>query len=181
MPIISSPLTPTSPWAHRAHVQTSDDCGKYMTYSVQEALHQTLWGFSTGVQAGVTVCVFRSVVAGALRLETGLGGGGQKTFFGSGTLTIKYPGAVSGTNSNKSLSKRTVVNSRGFFFFVTAYFRGMKGTFSSCSTNGSLDKEKRKEKTKRNKSIFSLHFASSEFSNYFNTKEKPLIKTLPRQ
>lgn len=181
MPIISSPLTPTSPWAHRAHVQTSDDCGKYMTYSVQEALHQTLWGFSTGVQAGVTVCVFRSVVAGALRLETGLGGGGQKTFFGSGTLTTKYPGAVSGTNSNKSFSKRTVVNSRGFFFFVTAYFRGMKGTFSSCSTNGSLDKEKRKEKTKRNKSIFSLHFASCEFSNYFNTKEKPLIKTLPRQ
>lgn len=40
-----------------------------------------------------------------------------KNLFGSWMLTTKYPGAVSGTNSNKSFSKGTVVNSRIFFFF----------------------------------------------------------------
>lgn len=45
--------------------------------------------------------------------KRGGGGGGVKNIFGSGMLTTKYPGAVSGTNSNKSISKGTVVNGRG--------------------------------------------------------------------
>lgn len=71
-----------------------------------------------------------------------------ENIFGSGMLTTKYPGAVSGTNSNKSFSKGTVVNSGVFFFLQTAHFRERKGTFSSWSTNGSLDKEKKKEQKK---------------------------------
>lgn len=86
-----------------------------------------------------------------------------KNIYGSGMLTTKYPGALSVTNSNKSFSKRTVVNSkgRGFFFlffflsfFATAYFRLMKGTFSLWSTNVSLDREKERTKEAKKKILF---------------------------
>lgn len=78
---------------------------------------------------------------------------GKTNTFESGMLTTKYLGAVSETNSSKSFSKGTVVNSRQFF--ATAYFRETKGTFSSWSTNGSLDKEKKEQKKPKH---FSLYF-----------------------
>lgn len=50
-----------------------------------------------------------------------------KNIYGSRMLTTKYPGALSVTNSNKSFSKGTVVNSggRGFFglFFHNCLFQ----------------------------------------------------------
>lgn len=94
---------------------------------------------------------------------------GKTNTFESGMLTTKYLGAVSETNSSKSFSKGTVVNSRQFF--ATAYFRETKGTFSSWSTNGSLDKEK--ERTKETKAFFSLLFASTNL--LFQRLKKPLI------
>lgn len=69
-------------------------------------LHSPLSGRNvwTGVQTGVVLCVLRSV-------ETGWRGwGGGQKHFRIWLLTTKYPGAVSGTNSNKSFSNGTVVN-----------------------------------------------------------------------
>lgn len=83
-----------------------------------------------------------------------------KNIYVSGMLTTKYPGALSVTNSNKSFSKGTVVNSRGrgffflSFFFSTAYFRLTKGTFSLWSTNVSLDREKERTKEAKKKFLF---------------------------
>lgn len=105
----------------------------------------------------------------------------SKTFFGSGTLTTKYPGAVSGTNSNKSFSKRTVVNSRGFCFFCNCLFQRNERHLQLMLCKWLSGQREKEWKNKKKQEHFSLHFASFEFSNYFNTKEKPLIKTLPRQ
>lgn len=116
------------------------------------------------------MCVFRSVVQVCCAGEGPVGGEGGRgqNIFGSGMLTTKYPEAVSGTNSNKSFSKGTVVNSRGFFLFsfffgnCLFFFRETKGTFSQWPTNGSLDKEKKK-KEQRKQNHFS-YFGISKFS-----------------
>lgn len=69
-----------SPWAD--YGQTSDDCGKHILYCIYEELNSTLlaWYSWTGVQTGVTVCVFRSVVVQVCCAGEAMGGGGQKHF-----------------------------------------------------------------------------------------------------
>lgn len=90
-----------------------------------------------------------------------------KNIFGSGMLTTKYPGAVSGTNSNKSFSKGTVVNSRRLF--CNCLFQRNERHLQHEVYNwlsGQREKERTKEKKK------SSLFGFSEFSKYFNNKEK---------
>lgn len=71
--------------------------------------------------------------------------------FGSRTLKTEYPGAVSGTNFNKSFSKGTVVNSR--WFLAATYFKERKGTFSSKLALGSSGL---RESIKETISLFAL-------------------------
>lgn len=78
-----------------------------------------------------------------------------KNIFGSGMLTTKYPGAVSGTNSNKSFSKRTVVNSRYFFFFQLPISEKLKAPSAHGVQMALWTKRKRKNKGTQ---PFSLYF-----------------------
>lgn len=142
MPIILTPLTLTPPWVPHDYGQTSDDSRKPIMCNTPFNTVSLVF-LDRGSNTAFSDLWCRCAV-----LENGWKE--VKNIFGSGMLTTKYPGAVSGTNSNKSFSKGTVVN-RVFLFSPTAYFRETKGTFTSWSARGDT-------KNKRNKTIFSFNF-----------------------
>lgn len=163
MPIILTPLTLTSPWAHRDYGQTSDDCDKHIMYSKQDAL--SLVFLDQGSNGTYSVC-FQMCGAGVLERGREEEEEVKDIFFGSGMLTTKYPGAVSGTNSNKSFSKGTVVNSRVFFF--CAYFRKRKAPSAHVLQMALWTKRKRKNK----RTIFLFTLASPNVLYiYFNNED----------
>lgn len=147
MPIILTPLTLTSPWVPHDYGQTSDDSRKPIIYNT--LLNTVSLVF---LDQGPNIVYLQICGAGCAVLEKGWKE--VKKNFRSGMLTTKYPGAVSGTNSNKSFSKGTVVNSGVFLFHFSpnACFREMKGIFTSWSTRGDT-------KNKRIKAIFLSVFA----------------------
>lgn len=111
------------------------------------------------VQTGVAAWCFRVVQVCSVR-------GGGENGFGSGMLTTKYPGAVSGTNSNKSFSKGTVVNSRVscncLFQRKERHLQLMLYKYLSGQ---------REKKNKRNKTIFLPTLASPNFQTISKTKK----------
>lgn len=146
---ISLPSPTTKVESHASHIDfsdsyiplvyTHDDCKKKHNVQYKENISFSPVSLILTDQSsnrGYSMC--SQSVAGDLWWRRKKG---KTNTFESGMLTTKYLGAVSETNSSKSFSKGTVVNSRQFF--ATAYFRETKGTFSSWSTNGSLDKEKK--------------------------------------
>lgn len=166
MPIILTPLTLIFPWAHCDYGQTSDDCGKHIMYSIQEAL--LAWFPWTEVQTGVTVSVFRSVVQ-VCYAEEGMGGGGGQRHFSDLDVNDKISWSCVRDQFQQIIFKRD--SSKQYSFFLQLPISEKPKAPSAHGLQMALWTKKKEQKRQNH---FSLYLGFLEFSNY----SKALIKTL---